>query len=61
MKEFSCSDVVPGCGARFRAGSEPELEAIATLHAQHAHHLNGPRMPDDITARVRAAIHDATP
>lgn len=58
MKEFSCGDVVPGCGARFRAGSEAELQAIATVHAQHAHGLTGPRMPNDVIARVHAAIHD---
>lgn len=59
MKEYSCADVVPGCGARFRAQDEQEMIALCTTHAQHAHGLTGPAMADDLIARIRAVIHDA--
>ena len=56
MKEYSCGDVVPGCGAQFRAGSEAEVLALCTVHAQHEHALTQPQMPDDLIARIRAVI-----
>ena len=57
MKEYACGDVVPGCGAQFRADTEDEMLALCTVHAQHAHGLAGPAMPDDLVARIRAVIH----
>ncbi len=59
MKEYSCGDVVPGCGARFAADDEAELLALCTVHAQHAHGLAGPVMADDLVARIRAVIRTA--
>jgi predicted small metal-binding protein len=56
MKEYACGDVVPGCGARFRAADEDEMLALCTVHAQHAHGLTEPAMPDDLIARIRAVI-----
>ena len=31
--------------------------ALCTVHAQHAHGLAAPAMPDDLIARIRAVIH----
>ena len=59
MKEYSCGDVVPGCGARFRVSNETEMLAVCTVHAQHDHGLTEPQMPEDLTVRIRAAIHTA--
>lgn len=56
MKEFSCDDVLPGCGARFRAASTAEVEALVHLHARIGHGIAAADMPADITARIRAAI-----
>ena len=56
MKEYSCGDVVPGCGARFRVDTEEEMLALCTVHAQHDHGLGEPAMPDDLVARIRAVI-----
>ena len=56
MKEYSCGDVVPGCGASFRVGSEAEMLAVCTVHAQHDHGLTEPQMPDELVARIRAVI-----
>ncbi len=64
MKEFSCDDVLPGCGARFRAASTAEIEALVGLHARIGHGIAAADMPADITARIRAAIRgvgDAVP
>lgn len=59
MKEYACGDIVPGCGARFRAADEEELLALCTVHAQHGHGLTEQRMSDDLIARIRAVIHAA--
>lgn len=56
MKEYSCGDVVPGCGAQFVAADETEMLALCTVHAQHAHGLAEAQMPDDLIARIRAVI-----
>lgn len=57
MKEYACGDVVPGCGAWFRADRETEMLALCTVHAQHEHGLTEPTMPDDLIAQIRAVIH----
>ena len=56
MKEYACGDVVPGCGAQFRAADETEMLALCTVHARHAHGLTEPQMSDDLIARIRAVI-----
>ncbi len=56
MKEYSCGDVVPGCGARFTADTEEEMLAICTVHAQHAHGLTDDAMPDALIANIRAVM-----
>jgi predicted small metal-binding protein len=37
MKEFCCGDVVPGCGARFKATSNEEILAQVAAHARADH------------------------
>lgn len=56
MKEYSCGDVVPGCGARFTADTETEMLALCTVHAQHAHGLTEDAMPDSLIASIRAVM-----
>ena len=56
MKEYSCGDVVPGCGARFQVTDEAEMLKLCTVHAQYDHGLTEPQMPDDLIARIRAVI-----
>ena len=56
MKEYSCGDVVPGCGAFFRAADETEILALCTVHAQHDHGLTADQMPDDLISRIQAVI-----
>lgn len=57
MKEYACGDVVPGCGASFRANDDTEMLALCTVHARHAHGLTEPTMPADLIARIRAVLH----
>ena len=57
MKEFDCADVVPGCGASFRAPTRDELLAHGRLHAAHGHGKAEADMPD-VDLAVGAAIRD---
>jgi len=57
MKQFNCADVVPGCGASFRAPSAEELLAHGRLHAAHGHGKVDADMPG-VDVAVRAAICD---
>ncbi|MGI8428717.1 MAG: DUF1059 domain-containing protein [Solirubrobacteraceae bacterium] len=57
MKEFSCGTVVPGCDARFSAGTEEEILGQVQAHAADAHGLT--EVPPEIAEQVRANIHDA--
>lgn len=59
MKEYACGDVVPGCGAAFRADTEMEMLALCTVHAQHRHGLAESHMPSDLVDRIRAVIRSA--
>ena len=57
MKEFDCADVVPGCGASFRAPTHEELLAHGRLHAAHGHgKAEGDMAAVDVA--VAAAIRD---
>jgi predicted small metal-binding protein len=57
VKQFDCADVVPGCGATFRAGTTEELIAHGRLHATYAHGGTEEKMSAVDTA-VGAAIRD---
>jgi predicted small metal-binding protein len=53
MKQFSCGDVVPGCGRSFR-GSEPEILTAVAAHARDDHGLTS--LPDSLVEQVRSRI-----
>jgi predicted small metal-binding protein len=58
MKQFDCADVVPGCGAGFRAPTTEELLAHGRLHAAFDHGRSEADMAD-VDVAVTAAIRDA--
>ena len=58
MKQFDCADVVPGCGASFRAASADELIAIGRVHAAHHHGVHGDDYTPEIEAAVRSLIRE---
>jgi predicted small metal-binding protein len=49
VKQFSCGDVVPGCGQTFRGTQEQILDAVAH-HARDDHGLSS--IPDSLVAQV---------
>jgi predicted small metal-binding protein len=57
MKEFDCADVVPGCGASFRAPTSEELLAHGRVHAAWAHGKAEADMTG-VDQAVAAAIRD---
>jgi predicted small metal-binding protein len=50
VKQFSCGDVVPGCGATFVATSVDQVLDAVARHASHAHGL------DEVPAAVVDAV-----
>jgi predicted small metal-binding protein len=58
VKEFDCADVVPGCGASFRAPTAEELLAHGRVHAQWSHGKTEADLPD-VDVAVGRAIRDA--
>jgi predicted small metal-binding protein len=58
MKEFSCGDVVPGCVAKFRAGTEEEILQQVAAHAHADHGMS--EVPSEVVSAVRRHIHDAS-
>jgi predicted small metal-binding protein len=57
MKEFSCGDVVPGCTAHFRAGSEEQLLEQVAVHARDGHGLT--ELSSELVNAVRMHIRTA--
>ena len=57
MKEFACGDVVPGCVAKFAAGSSDEILERVAAHARDDHGMS--EVPADVVAAVLERIHDA--
>jgi predicted small metal-binding protein len=53
---FACTEVVPGCTARFVAASEVEILRQVTAHAWRAHDLAMPHLPARTTRQVLAAV-----
>jgi predicted small metal-binding protein len=47
---LACGDVMPGCSARFEAGSREELLGMVAPHAADAHGI------DEITPEVLQAV-----
>jgi predicted small metal-binding protein len=53
-KTLACSDVVSGCGAKFKGETEDEILAQAAQHAKNAHGME--KIDDQTLAAVRGAI-----
>lgn len=54
MKTFACGHVVPGCGATFRARTEPEILEAVAAHAAQDHGLA--ELPVELVEQVRGRI-----
>ncbi len=58
MKQFSCGDVVPGCGRVFSGDTDDEVLTAVTAHARIDHGLS--TIPDSLLEQVRGHILLAT-
>lgn len=54
MEQFSCGDVVSGCGARFVCSTEDDLLAEVAAHARVVHGLTD--IPDSLVEQVRSNV-----
>ena len=54
MKNFSCGDVIPGCGGTVSAETEDGILAWASVHATTVHGV--PEFGPELIAKVRAAV-----
>lgn len=59
MKQFDCADIVPGCGAGFRAATADEIIALGRVHAAVHHGVHGAAYTPELEAATRACIRDA--
>jgi predicted small metal-binding protein len=59
MKQFSCGDVVPGCGASFQAESEADILRAVAEHARRDHGMT--TIPDALVDQVRSKMREVTP
>ncbi|HEX4339975.1 MAG TPA: DUF1059 domain-containing protein [Polyangiaceae bacterium] len=57
MKEFACGDVVPGCGAKFRAHDDDELLTMVAQHARDHHGIDNvsPELVSAVRKNIRVA------
>ena len=55
MKEFSCGDVVPGCGAKFQGATDDEILKLVAAHARDDHGLT--EVSPDLAKAVCDHIH----
>ncbi|MGE3960190.1 MAG: DUF1059 domain-containing protein [Dehalococcoidia bacterium] len=57
MKEFSCGDVVPGCGARFQGDTEDDILAQVARHAAAVHGIAAPdaELVEVVRSKIRVA------
>ncbi len=56
MKEFNCSQLVPGCTAAFQGESEDAILQQVATHAREEHGME--EVPPEVVDRVRAAISE---
>ncbi|MGY5885266.1 DUF1059 domain-containing protein [Modestobacter lacusdianchii] len=61
MKQFDCADLVPGCGAGFRAATADEIIALGRVHAAVHHGVHGEDYTPEIEAATRSLIRDVAP
>ncbi|MCK9927043.1 DUF1059 domain-containing protein [Frankia sp. Mgl5] len=59
MKEFYCGAIIPGCEARFVAGTEDELLGAVNTHARVDHSMAD--VPAELVDQVRQGIRNAEP
>ena len=55
MKEFSCGDVVPGCGKHFTGASDEEILSQVAAHAAADHGIDSPGadLVEAVVAKIR--------
>ncbi len=57
MKQFACSNVVPGCDGVVTGETDDDVLAAAAQHAADAHGMID--VPDEVVGAIRAGITDA--
>ncbi|MBW3605744.1 MAG: DUF1059 domain-containing protein [Actinobacteria bacterium] len=57
MKQFACSNVVPGCDGVVTGQTDDEVLDAAARHAADAHGMT--EVPDEVVTQIRAGITDA--
>lgn len=57
MKEFSCGDVVPGCGKQFTGASDEDILSQVAAHAAVDHGIESPdtELVEAVIAKIRVA------
>ncbi len=57
MKEFSCGDVVPGCGMHFAGDSDEDILSQVAAHAAADHGITSPGadLVDAVLSKIRLA------
>jgi predicted small metal-binding protein len=58
MKQFDCADVIPGCGASFRAETATEVMQHGRNHAMWAHGLTEAELTPELLAAVASGVRD---
>ena len=57
MKQFACTNVVPGCDGVASGETEADVLAAVATHAREAHGMED--VPTEVVAAVRANLTDA--
>lgn len=57
MKQFACTNVVPGCDGVASGETEADVLAAVATHAREAHGMED--VPPEMVAAVRANLTDA--
>jgi predicted small metal-binding protein len=57
MKQFACTNVVPGCDVVATGETDDDVLAAAARHAAEVHGMT--EVPDAVVARIRAGITNA--
>ena len=57
MKQFACTNVVPGCDGVATGETEADVLAAVAAHAKEAHGMHD--VPPDLVAAVRANLTES--
>lgn len=57
MKQFACTNVVPGCDGVVTGETDDDVLAAAARHAADAHGMTA--VPDAVAMKIRAGITNA--